>query len=91
MRIGNRPRPEMGAAATVGEWYMGIEILSCPPERRSIFKPYLFVWFFKITDAGEPYKLEGRPREKIGGWLVWESSIGIAIEVIRDHRRFYVR
>jgi hypothetical protein len=81
MKVGSRP--QYGEAVQVGKWYIGFELLTRPPYRVRVFQPFLFVWCFKIVDAGEPSRFDGRPMVNRGGWWRFTSPIGIVVEIIR--------
>lgn len=69
--------PKHGAAIELNKWYFGMEILKCPPSMVGIFRPYILFIFVKFKDLGEPYKINGREENKVGGWKYWTSPIGI--------------
>jgi len=68
----------------INKWYIGIEILKCPPTMRDVFKPYFFVMFMKYIDFGDFHiRPDGRPAKVKGGWKMWSFPIGIEIRIIR--------
>lgn len=67
----------------LNRWYIGIEFLKCPPSQWGVFRPTIFFICMKITDYGEPYKLDGRPQKKKGGWKEWRCPIGIHFSIER--------
>jgi hypothetical protein len=81
MKIGRLHK--MGEAIKLNKWYVGIEILKCPPTMVGIFRPYFFFICVKFKTLGEPYMIGGKKEEKIGGWKRWSSPIGIVFEIIR--------
>jgi len=80
MKIENKPM--MGGATELNKWYFGIEILKCPPSMFRVFKPFIFIWWFKIIEEGELWKIGGKAGKKKGGWWHWTSPKGISIEII---------
>lgn len=81
MKIANF-KHEIGEAVPVGKWLFAIEILKCPPSMCRVFKPYISLIFTKIIEAGEPWKIDGKPQIKKGGWWSWTCPKGISIKII---------
>ena len=81
MKIANY-KHEQGETVPTGKWLFSIEIVRCPPYMHKVFKPHIFIVFAKIIDPGEPYKLDGRPMKKKGGWWSWTLPFGIVFEII---------
>lgn len=82
MKIGNRPK--VGVRFEPDKWYYGLEIYKHHPSRWGIFKPCLFIYFYKITkeqfkemDDFGAYKYTGFRKE-------FESPLGITFEIHWD-------
>lgn len=80
MRIANFKYEEQGAIP-IGKWLFCLEIVKCPPYMYKVFKPNIRIVFAKIIDPGEPYKLDGRPIKKKGGWWSWTCPFGIVFDI----------
>lgn len=65
------------------KWHIGVRILKCSPRKMGIFQPEIMFCFVKWQDFGEPYKLDGRPEKKMGGWKTFEFPWGISIKIHR--------
>jgi hypothetical protein len=78
MKIGRKP--DDFRLPDIGIWYVGIEIRKCPPWTIGAFRPWIFIWAFKVLDHGEPGKLDGRPERKRGGY--WYGAFPYSIELI---------
>lgn len=81
MKIG--ALPDRGSMLEIGKWYFGLEIRKCPPSMIRVFKPWLFVWFVKVIDDGEPGKIGGRERKQKGGYRDFTFPYGISIQIFK--------
>lgn len=80
MRIGNLPKN--GEAVLVGKWIIGAELHKCPRSMHRVFKPQLFICCVKIVDAGEEWKLGGRPQVRKGFFREFTFPFGVVFEII---------
>lgn len=79
MKVGNFP-PE-GSSYPIGKWLYLFQIRWCPPYMIGVFKPEVLVALIKVLDAGEPDKIDGRPRKQLGGWRRFTLPFGIIFHI----------
>jgi hypothetical protein len=81
IKIGNLPPRD--AMCDVGKWYFGIELYKCHPNMVGVFRPYVFIYCFKILTRGELWKINGAIQEKLGGWFDFMFPVGIIFKIVK--------
>lgn len=80
MRIGNYDY-NIGDSIPLNKWLFSIEVLKCPPQMIGVIKPCVFLVCTKIIEAGEPWKVNGKPEVKKGGWWSWTVPYGLIVDI----------
>lgn len=81
MKIGNLP--ERGTLFKLNKWYFAVHIMSRPSYKIGIFQPCVLLCLTRVYQYGEPYKINGKPEKKFGGFRFYTFPYGISITITK--------